>query len=471
MLNSSELKKKLIFQAIAIIAGLVIALLTPPNGLKQNAMLVLGLLIWAIISWVSKTIPDFVVILIMCSGWVVLGVLPFDKAFASFSGSTVWLLIGALGIGVAVTKSGLLSRIALCAIRICPPTFSGQVVALLCAGTLIGPFIPSTTAKVSIVGSMSTSIGEKLGFKDQSKGMAGMWAAMYTGFTLIAPIVISSSVFGYTILALLPAETQAQFSFGYWFLAMIPWGVVILVGSFIAIRLLYKPKQETPISKEQIKEMIDEIGPMKKEEKITLVVLLLCVFFWVMERTLNVPAVVTAVIGLSILLSLDIIDVKDYNTGIPWSLVVFVGGAINISTALTTVKIDVWIGDTFGPFMANLTSNPYIFVVVVAIAVLLTRLVIVDHVTCFTLYIIVLTPFCLAADMSPWIAAICAYVVIQPWFVKYQNVNFLAGYASAGGDERIGYKNIVPYCFAFNAVVIIGLLISVPYWQMLGLIK
>ncbi len=146
----------------------------------------MGLLIWAIINWVTNVIPDFVCVFIMCCAWVLLGIVPFSTAFGSFSGTTVWLLIAAMGIGAAVTKSGLLARVALCIMRICPPTFKGQVLALLGSGVVIGPFIPSTIAKVSIVGAMATDIGSKLGFENRSKGMSGLWSAMYAGYTLLS---------------------------------------------------------------------------------------------------------------------------------------------------------------------------------------------------------------------------------------------------------------------------------------------
>ena len=69
---------------------------------------------------------------------------------------------------------------------ICPPTFKGQVLALLGSGVVIGPFIPSTIAKVSIVGAMATDIGGKLGFQNRSRGMSGLWSAMYAGYTLLS---------------------------------------------------------------------------------------------------------------------------------------------------------------------------------------------------------------------------------------------------------------------------------------------
>ena len=114
MTSSKATRKKIIFEVLAVLAGLAIAFIPAPEGLQQNAMWTMGLLIWAIINWVTNVIPDFVCVFIMCCAWVLLGIVPFSTAFGSFSGTTVWLLIAAMGIGAAVTKSGLLARVALC---------------------------------------------------------------------------------------------------------------------------------------------------------------------------------------------------------------------------------------------------------------------------------------------------------------------------------------------------------------------
>lgn len=468
---SKENKRRLLFELLSCAAGVAVALIPAPDGLNQNAMFVIATLVWAIINWIAKPIPDFAAVLVMGCAWVILGVVPFAKAFGSFAGTTVWLLIAALGIGMAVTKSGLLARLALLIMKLFPSTFEGQVAALLSSGFIIGPFIPSTTAKITIAGPLATKIGEELGFEDQSKGMTGMWAAMYTGFCLVAPAIISASFFGYMILNLLPADTQKEFTFVHWFICMAPWAAICMVGGFFIIKLLYKPKNPPKLDKAHIQSMLSDMGPMKKEEKITLVVMLLCIIFWMLERTLGISSTVTAIMGLSVLLGLGIIKPDDYNHGISWSLITFVGGALNLANTLNSVGISDWVGVTFGPSMAALTANVYLFVLVEAVAVLLARFVIVDWMTCFTLFTVILSPFCVNAGISPWIAGITAYCMIMPWFVKYQNVNFLCGYEACGGDKRIGYKNTLPYAFAFHATAIIGLLVSVPYWHILGLIK
>ncbi len=468
MTNTTQ--KKLLWEGIAVALGLIIAFIPAPQGLEQNAMWTLGLLIWAIVNWVSNAIPDFVCIFIMCCTWVLMGIVPFTTAFNSFSGTTVWLLIAAMGIGAAVTKSGLLARVALCIMRICPPTFKGQVLALLGSGVVIGPFIPSTIAKVSIVGAMATDIGGKLGFENRSKGMSGLWSAMYAGYTLLSQAVLSASFFSYIIMGLLPEEVQAQFSWFFWLRAMLPWLIICTIASYIAICFLYRPQNAPTLSKEDVSAMLDKLGPMSRDEKITLGVLVLCIIFWVLERTLNVPAAVTAVLGMSAPLALKVITPKDYNQRINWSIIAFMGGAINLATAITTVGIDSWLGNTFGGTMAGLISNPYLFVPVIATTALISRFVIVDMTTDYTLFTVILTPFCLAAGVSPWVAAMAAYCVVYPYFTKYQNINYLAAFNSAGGDEKLEHRMLVPFCLVFHIVSILALTASVPYWQMLGLI-
>lgn len=463
-------QKKLLWEGIAVALGLIIAFIPAPQGLEQNAMWTLGLLIWAIVNWVSNAIPDFVCIFIMCCTWVLMGIVPFTTAFNSFSGTTVWLLIAAMGIGAAVTKSGLLARVALCIMRICPPTFKGQVLALLGSGVVIGPFIPSTIAKVSIVGAMATDIGGKLGFENRSKGMSGLWSAMYAGYTLLSQAVLSASFFSYIIMGLLPKDVQAQFSWFFWLRAMLPWLIICTIASYFAICLLYKPQNAPTLSKEDVSAMLDKLGPMSWDEKITLGVLLVCIVLWVLERTLNIPAAVTAVLGMSALLALGVITPKDYNQRINWSIIAFMGGAINLATAITTVGIDSWLGNTFGGTMAGLISNPYLFVFVIATVALLSRFIIVDMTTDYTLFTVILTPFCLAAGVSPWVAAMAAYCVVYPYFTKYQNINYLAAFNSAGGDEKLEHSMLVPFCLVFHIVSILALTASVPYWQMLGLI-
>lgn len=463
--------KKFLLEALSIAVSAGVALSPPPAGLETEAMWVAGLLVWTLLNLILRYIPDFVVLMMMSCMWVILHIMPFQQAFESFTGTTVWLLVGALGIGTAVTKSGLLTRVALCTMKLCSPTFSGQVFAMLASGVVLSPFIPSTTAKVAVAGALATDVGERLGLGDRSWGMSGIWCAMYTSYSLMSPILMSASYFSYVILNLMPEHIRGDLTLVRWSVAMLPWGVVTFLGAFAAISILYKPKHKIEISREDINEMLHDLGPVTRDEKITIAVVGVCMVCWVFERQLDIPSVVPALMGMGLLMSFGVINKVDYNTHISWSLIAFVGCAINMTHAISVVGIDKWIGDNFASSLAGVISNPYLFLTAVAGAMVATRFIIIDPLTCFTLYIVVLSPFCEAGGISPWILAMCTYIFCQPWFARYQNVNYLAGFASAGGDDKLDFAKSVRYCFAYNLVALTGVLISVPYWKLLGFIK
>lgn len=464
--------KKIVFQIIAIMLGFLIALLKPPEGLSVQAMWTLGILAWVIVNWVSEAIPDYAAAMLMCIMWFVLGIVPFQVAFEAYGNTTWWLLVGALGISVGVSKSGLLKRASLMIMSIFPPTFKGQIIALLGSGVIISPLIPSTTAKVSIIAPLAMSIADALGFENKSKGRTGLFLAMFCGFTLIAPLFISATFLCYIVAALLPVEVQTeQCTWFNWFINMIPWALVVLTGFYFAITILYKPEKPSSIPTDYIKNQIIALGPMSRDEKITLAVLLAAICFWVTESLHGIPAVVPAVTGMAILLSFNIFNGKDIQMGIPWSLLIFIGAVMNLGTVLTVMKIPQWIGSAFSPFIAGLVGNPYLFIAGIAVGMYLIRFLIVDLIAAFTLFILVLVPFAESSGISPLVVGLVSLVSIQVWNTFYQNGSYLIAYAASGGEERIEFRHTVKMSVAYMIISFLGLLISVPYWQMLGIIQ
>ena len=83
---------KLTMAVLGVLAGAGIALTTPPVGLTPKAMQALGLLVWAIFYWVGHVWDDYVVALTMAVGWILLGLVPFETAFATFHSKTWWLI-------------------------------------------------------------------------------------------------------------------------------------------------------------------------------------------------------------------------------------------------------------------------------------------------------------------------------------------------------------------------------------------
>ena len=72
-------------------------------------------------------------------------------------------------------------------------------------------------------------------------------------------------------------------SFLHWLALAWPWGLVLLVLSYVFIQIFYAPKEDTTVSVEFVKEQRAALGKMGRNEKITAVVLVLCLALWVTE--------------------------------------------------------------------------------------------------------------------------------------------------------------------------------------------
>lgn len=73
--------------------------------------------------------------------------------------------------------------------------------------------------------------------------------------------------------------------------------------------------------------------------------------------------------------------------------------------------------------------------------------------------------------MDPWIAGMVVYCSTMVWYLRHQNPNFLSAFAASGGDDMIEYNATVKMSFGYMTISLIGLLASIPYWKMLGMIK
>ena len=222
----------------ALVAALLIAT-CPIPGLSYQATAVLGILIMAIVWWITGVLPEFVTAVIMAVLFVVVAGISVSATFSTFASSTWWLLLSAFTLGVGMKTSGLMRRIALVIVRKFPRTFRCQVIAQLVTGTVLGPLIPSLAVKGAMLAPLAMSIGDELGYERQGKRATGLFAAMLVGIRTVAPTIVSASVTGYALMATLPADVQEQFNMASWFVAALPWLVVVLVLNYFLIMGMY----------------------------------------------------------------------------------------------------------------------------------------------------------------------------------------------------------------------------------------
>jgi len=460
--------KKITGALLGIIAFICISFFIPTSEVwTAEALRAIGILVCAIFWILFSVLPDFVCALGMIAVYIITKTVTVGVALAPFSASTVWMLICALGLGAAASKSGLLTRISLILMRRLSPTYVGQCLALIVSGVIVSPLIPSTGAKSTIVAPLALSTANTLGVQPHSKPAAGVFLSFYTGYISAANGFLSASFISYTLIGLMPEGKEITWM--NWF----TYGLVFLIVSVVLMALViifyYGPKEKIEVPKEKIIQQLKDLGPWTRKEKIALTVLVCCLVLWMFERVLNIPSFAVALVGMLVMISFDIMDYKDFRTTLPWENIFFVGAFLCVASIFTNLKIDAAIAATIGNSLDSVLKNPYLLVFSWCILTFVLRTFIVSNSTCVVLMTLILMPLCPQYGIHPFILIFVGYAAANIWTLIYQNSPTIMSLA-AQRHELVVHNEVASGSLWYMAICIVACLASVPIWQMMGLL-
>ena len=477
--------------AAGALAAAVLIVTCPIPGLSYQATAVLGILIMAIVWWITGVLPEFVTAVVMAVLFVVVAGISVGATFSTFASSTWWLLLSAFTLGVGMKTSGLMKRIALAIVRKFPRTFRCQVAAQLVAGTVLGPLIPSLAVKGAMLAPLAMNIGDELGYERQGKRATGLFAAMLVGIRTVAPTIVSASITGYALMATLPADVQEQFNMASWFVAALPWLVVVLVLNYFLIMGIYGRGEKAasgsetvgaPGNAQSLKQSsrggIDEggkqpipdgLGPLSVVEKRMLGIILVTVVLWATEPFHHVSAMAVGLAALVAMFVLKVIDVPAFKSGVNWTSLLFIGIALGLGSVFAEAGLNDWVMQTCGPAFQALAGNPYLLVLGIGVITVVLRFLIVSEVAYLNLLMAFLVPMAASVGVNPWVLGFSAYALVIAWFAKYQSPIYLAAFYAVDG-KMAKHSELAKYCGVYLATCLVGLAVSVPYWQWMGLL-
>ena len=506
--------------AAGALAAAVLIATCPIPGLSYQATAVLGILIMAIVWWITGVLPEFATAVVMAVLFVAVAGISVGATFSTFASSTWWLLLSAFTLGVGMKTSGLMRRIALAIVRKFPRTFRCQIIAQLVTGTVLGPLIPSLAVKGAMLAPLAMNIGDELGYERQGKRATGLFAAMLVGIRTVAPTIVSASVTGYALMATLPADVQERFNMASWFVAALPWLVVVLALNYFLIMGMYgrgekagsgsgtvgapgnaqsleqsslrcgtrfvgaaecaDSKQDeaessvaepsrggTDLSDNQ--SIPDGLGPLSAVEKRMLAIILVTVVLWATEPFHHISAMAVGLAALVFMFVLKVIDVPAFKSGVNWTSLLFIGIALGLGSVFAEAGLNDWVMQTCGPAFQALAGNPYLLVLGIGVITVVLRFLIVSEVAYLNLLMAFLVPMAASVGVNPWVLGFSAYALVIAWFAKYQSPIYLAAFYAVDG-KMAKHSELAKYCGVYLATCLVGLAVCVPYWQWMGLL-
>ncbi|ERI11326.1 SLC13 family permease [Aneurinibacillus aneurinilyticus] len=471
--NKSVFWKRNRFSGIIAILLIIISIsyfhYAPPfAGLSREGMDFIGIGIAAVVLWIVNLIPDYIVALFMAMFWVIGGLVKPEVALSGYATPTWLYMLFILAIGAAISKSGILYRLSLHALKRFPSHYRGQLWGIVVGGAVLNPLIPSSTAKTALGVPIAQTLSESMGFSARSKGAAGLGLAAMVFYGFTAPFVLTGSYTNIMAYGLIPGTKQL--SWIQWFLYALPAFLVFAVGMLTFLLVLFRNTGSNKIvSQEVLDGQLQILGKLTKEERITMLTVLSCITLLILQPFHGIDSTWVMLFGFAALVLSNVLDAKTLKSGIDWPFLLFIGIAFSFAEAAKQLGIieamSSFLGDFMMPFMS---SSTYFLLAVIFLSFMVTLIVRDDPAV--ILLVISMSPLAEKAGIHPWVLVFIILLSTDPFFFPYQSPTYLTAYYSVEGksfSHRQGQLVALGYALA----VILIVLLCVPYWEWLGLIN
>jgi anion transporter len=453
---------------IGLGVGLYLWFGQPDLGLDPGATKLLGLISATLIFWVFRVLPDYGVALAFAMIIVLTKLETAPTVMGGFASTTWFMTLGVLGLGAAITGSGLFYRLSLHLVRLFPLSFHWQILATGIMGVVVMALIPQQTARTVITSQMLVNLSESLGYKTPSKASTGLFVASFLGLGQLGFLFLTGSTTSLIAWGLLPNDVRAQFTWGFWFLAALPPTLVVIVIILICTVFIYRPETQPKISYTMVQTQLNILGRLSHREWISLGVLCFTVAGWLTASSHGIDGAWIAIVAFATLVNTGIVDWNMLRKGIDWELLIHMGVTLSIPTLLKQAKIDQWLVDTMSPLILPFMDSPAWFFVIIALLTYGLKLIFTSFLAVVTLCVALL-PLSIDVGMSPWIIAMIVLIASEVWFFPYQVDWHMLAHSTTDG-KGFSYPLMLWINPIYALAYLLALMAAIPYWRYLGLI-
>ncbi len=455
-----------------VIAGAIVSLLwqiSPAAPLDKRGIHFLATLAAGVALWISNIFDEYVVALLLLVSWLFLKLAPVKIALSGFSDESWFFVLGALGMGAAVSKCGLLNRLAS---RLLSRAHNHKSLNYLIAGigVAITPLLPRIMARIMVVAPVAKAISDRLGAKNRSNASASLALSAYVGCTVLTFMFMTAGTYCLVGWSLLPASARSQFGWGTWVLAALPAGVFTILFMLAAINFLFPQEKLDSVQAQQIntETPLPRAGPLSREESLCMVTLGCTLLGWIAKPLHGISEPSIALAALLVFLVMGVLDRNSFKSSVEWGFLVFFGVTYSLASVASHLKVDLWLMNLIHPLLSAVSFHPAVFLLFVLFLVYVIRLFILPTPTVM-LVLISLTPWAQSIGIHPGVLLLTILMAAEAWFMSYQHVGYALAYGYTDGNAFSHAQGRKLMFFKLVASVI-GLLISIPYWKFLGFI-
>lgn len=366
--------------------ALVLFFIGPPSGIEaslsdgqtaQNAWVVLCLLVWMAVWWITEAIP------IPVTALLPLVVLPFSgtqsmKATSSeYMHPIIVLLLGGFIIAKAIERWQLHKRIALNIIAFMGAKPQMILGGFMAAAAILSMWISNSATSIMLL-PIALSLIAAMQLSDEASErftyavLLGIAYACSIG-GLGTPVGTPTNLI---VMGYLSDNMGLEIDFATWMLIGIPTVLVLVPATwFLLSRVIFKlDKMPFDLQPSVIQNEVSKLGKLSIPEKRVLIVFAVVALMWGFKNLLNdisfggwtpfayLSDQVTAIFGVILCFLIPAgsgnAKILDWKTAesIPWGPLILFGGGMSLAVAIQKSGLALWVGQelsfisTLGPF-------------------------------------------------------------------------------------------------------------------------
>jgi anion transporter len=345
---------------LAFAALLVVCLMPEQAGLSAAGHRMLGVMLFAVILWVTNAVSyPVTAFLITALTALLLGLTPaasgaltgtaagLKTALLGFSTPAFCLVAAALFLAAAMTITGLDKRIALLVLSKTGARPKRLVLGVILCGLVLSFFVPSPTARVACLVPVVTGVVAALGASKNSALAAALMIVVAQVNSVWSTGIKTAAAQNMVALNFIRDLTGSDVSWLEWFTIAAPLSALLsLILYFLATRLFRLGASEDQNCAERIKAQLAALGPMTGNEKKLLCVSAVLVALWVTEKILHpLDTTTTTLCAVTVLMlpGIGVMDWKSTVSRINWGTLILFGVGISLGSALLSTHAAEWL--------------------------------------------------------------------------------------------------------------------------------
>ncbi len=473
--SKDQQKQKYRLRIFGWLASLVLPLLIsysllfleyPPN---QNQLLFIFIFLSAVVMWSLQLVPEFVPSIYLLLGMVLLSLAPTSVTLSGFSSDTFFLALALSIMGVIISSSGLSYRLLLYMLRL--GRQKGKFwyhFSIFISGLILTPVIPSANGRVSMIYSLFNEIVTLFKIKPGSKEFQRLIAATIGGASLLSPIFLTSKSINLIALGMLSPQEQYNFQFFYWLVAASIVAIVLLLFYFLAVWLLFRNTEEHPIDNKILSTQIQVLGKLTIEEIFASITIITFVIIVSTTDYHNLRISWLAMLLTFFLFVLGVLKRNDFKHAIDWDFLIFLAAILSFSNTMNYLDVHTWIGH-YTEWIENIFNLGFIpFSLILSTVVILLRLILPINIAVI-LAASVLIPISANTAVNPWLTVFIILLMAETYTYNF-SASYVVQFFSLIDYHQTHWRLLSLQLFVY-IVKFLGIIVSVPFWQYLGLLE